>query len=262
MSWDIAFKAISFYLKHSPQDNLRLKFFGGEPLLEINLIKRIVNFLKAKSDTISYHVTTNGLLLTGDNANFIKRNSAIELWYTPHPHHEKNNIIKIFPCCGVNIFITPKQAGQLTERFLYFFSKGFRRFNFLPAYFCHWKEDELNLLHCEFGILAGIIKRFNKEGVHIEIKNISSFSKTPLFNDGLVIDCNGDIFNNNFILSKYFDHLKDKFLIGNVAQVGSIRFRKRNDLMSLFRQVLAPKVYDATLMVDQHLTHFVGLLKV
>lgn len=47
-------------------------FFGGEPLLNFDLIKESVNFAQEKNYHFQYGITTNGTLLNDENADFLK----------------------------------------------------------------------------------------------------------------------------------------------------------------------------------------------
>lgn len=69
MTFDIACKAIDFYLNHSNEkDEVTIAFYGGEPLLEFSLIRKCVEYVeeKVKDKEISFYITTNGTLLTDE----------------------------------------------------------------------------------------------------------------------------------------------------------------------------------------------------
>lgn len=66
MSLEIAVKSIDYFLKHiSKTENYKfLTFYGGEPLLNFDLISQVINYVKSKSNAnIYYSITTNGTLL-------------------------------------------------------------------------------------------------------------------------------------------------------------------------------------------------------
>ena len=66
MSWQVAKKAIDFYIEHSrdyPKGTIA--FYGGEPFLNYNLIIKCINYLEEKNrgkENI-YFITTNGTIL-------------------------------------------------------------------------------------------------------------------------------------------------------------------------------------------------------
>ena len=77
MSLEIAVKSIDYFLKHlSKTENSKfLTFYGGEPLLNFDLISQVINYVKSKSNAnIYYSITTNGTLLDEEKINFLSKN--------------------------------------------------------------------------------------------------------------------------------------------------------------------------------------------
>ena len=71
-------KAIDFLLEKSGnRENLEVDFFGGEPLMNFEAVKQIVDYARSKEQ--EYHknfrftITTNGMLLNQDNIDYINR---------------------------------------------------------------------------------------------------------------------------------------------------------------------------------------------
>ena len=67
MSFEIAKQGIDMVINHSrDSEKLFLGFYGGEPLLEEELIKKCIQYLdeKIEGKTVQYNITTNGTLLT------------------------------------------------------------------------------------------------------------------------------------------------------------------------------------------------------
>ena len=74
MTFDTAKKAIDFFFEHSTENaDVSIGFYGGEPLLEFELIKKCVDYISHTSNgkKISLTMTTNGTLLKGEIADFI-----------------------------------------------------------------------------------------------------------------------------------------------------------------------------------------------
>lgn len=65
MSWDVARAAIDYLLDHCSDSPVgpAVSFYGGEPLLEFDLIRRCVEYAKRFSDRIYFTITTNGTLM-------------------------------------------------------------------------------------------------------------------------------------------------------------------------------------------------------
>lgn len=74
MSFDIAKKAIDFFLEHSKERyEISFGFYGGEPLLEFELIKKCVEYIESITygKKVHYSITTNGTLLKGNILKYI-----------------------------------------------------------------------------------------------------------------------------------------------------------------------------------------------
>ena len=84
--------AITDYANHRPDDFV-IGFYGGEPLLEFELLKRIVLFCETLDDSVvatpRFNVTTNGTLLTDEVIHFLvghRFNVTISLDGPKHVH--------------------------------------------------------------------------------------------------------------------------------------------------------------------------------
>lgn len=77
MSWDLAKRAIDYLYAHS-QDacSITISFYGGEPLLNFDLIRNVVEYCNALFCTknIDYVMTTNGTLLNENIVDFLATN--------------------------------------------------------------------------------------------------------------------------------------------------------------------------------------------
>lgn len=78
MSLDVAKKAIDFLIKHSSsRKNLEVDFFGGEPLMNFEVVKETIKYARSLQDKFDknfrFTITTNGLLLTDDKIDFINK---------------------------------------------------------------------------------------------------------------------------------------------------------------------------------------------
>ena len=78
MSFETGKHAIDFLLEKSgDRQNLELDFFGGEPLMNFNVVKQVVEYARSREKEFNKHfrftITTNGLLLDDDKIDFINR---------------------------------------------------------------------------------------------------------------------------------------------------------------------------------------------
>ncbi|QQR00291.1 Cys-rich peptide radical SAM maturase CcpM [Enterocloster clostridioformis] len=77
MSFHTAKKAMDYLILHSDElDEIVIGFYGGEPLLNLDLIKKCVTYMSdhAEGIKVSYSITTNGTLLTPEIAQYLSEN--------------------------------------------------------------------------------------------------------------------------------------------------------------------------------------------
>ncbi|MFR9047272.1 MAG: thioether cross-link-forming SCIFF peptide maturase [[Clostridium] leptum] len=77
-AFKIGKKAVDFLLEKSgTRHNLEMDFFGGEPLMNFDVVKQVVSYARSKekeyNKNFRFTITTNGLLLTDDKIEFINR---------------------------------------------------------------------------------------------------------------------------------------------------------------------------------------------
>lgn len=76
MDWDTAKAALDFLEQHSKNSlEINVSFYGGEPLLEIDLIKRCVDYchVRFKRKKVSFNLTTNASLLNDDAIKYFEK---------------------------------------------------------------------------------------------------------------------------------------------------------------------------------------------
>jgi len=74
MTWEVAKKAVDFYYEHTRNSReVSLGFYGGEPLLEIALIRKVVVYAEElfKGKKLSFNMTTNATLITDEIVQFL-----------------------------------------------------------------------------------------------------------------------------------------------------------------------------------------------
>lgn len=79
MSFEVGKKALEFLIKNSDKRrNLEVDFFGGEPLMNFEVIKRLVTFgneqAKLNGKRFRFTITTNGMLLNDEIIDYINEN--------------------------------------------------------------------------------------------------------------------------------------------------------------------------------------------
>lgn len=131
MSFETAKKAIDFYLEHSIDSSVAvIGFYGGEPLLEIDLIEKCVNYAKERIEgkDILFNLTTNGTLLEGEPVEFLIKNN-FSIGISLDGSKKEHDICRKFPDGTGSFDVVMKNIQNLTydypeytKRFVKFFT--------------------------------------------------------------------------------------------------------------------------------------------
>lgn len=101
MDFTTAKRAVDYYLKNFEEVQRRnpgrkpvIGFYGGEPLLNFDLIKEVVGYISNIGYKPFYNITTNGTLLSGEKLDFLVQNDfAISISFDgPKEEHDRNRV--------------------------------------------------------------------------------------------------------------------------------------------------------------------------
>ncbi|MBW2142744.1 MAG: radical SAM protein, partial [Deltaproteobacteria bacterium] len=98
MTWEIARKSIDFFLSRaSRQDRTSISFYGGEPLLNRDLIKRSVKHIRKNSalEELTVSVGTNATLLDDEMLDFFIENDLV-LFISLDGPARVHNVARVF----------------------------------------------------------------------------------------------------------------------------------------------------------------------
>ncbi len=167
MSWDIAQKSIDYFNEHSKDSmSVYISFYGGEPLLNFELIKKCVDYIEKtfKTKTVTFNMTTNGSIVTDEIIDFLssKRfNLTISLDGPP----DIQNFNRKFGKNGGDTFdIVWKNISRIRQRNSSWFCNSI---HFNPVYFLDENPEEIlnffllnsigrNKVHMNFANLSGV----------------------------------------------------------------------------------------------------------
>lgn len=95
MEWETAKTAIDFFSQRTRDSiYINIGFYGGEPLLEYDLVKKCISYCNTvfEGKILNYSITTNGFLLTPEKAKFLIDNNTTILVSLDGPReiHNKN----------------------------------------------------------------------------------------------------------------------------------------------------------------------------
>ena len=101
MTWDIAKKAINAFseiVQTNGQKNVHIRFHGGEPLLNFELIKKAILYTETLfvEYNVSFHINSNGIVMNDAIAKFLSEHN-VDLEISLDGTEETHNKTRIFP---------------------------------------------------------------------------------------------------------------------------------------------------------------------
>lgn len=213
------------------QRRLNITFFGGEPLLRFDAIKRGVEYAKkVASETapqgfvVRFAVNTNGTLLNDEIVDFMKREN-FQIFLSLDGSAERHNIcrrqvngegsfdliarhIKTLVNTDVIVLavITRDNIRGLCDSFRWLYAQGFKNITSAVDFDGKWTEEELDALGAEYQKLAELWVQKKKAGdvfylgtIHDKVKIAVEGSRYRLYSchvyeGGLSVATDGSIF--------------------------------------------------------------------
>ncbi len=179
MSRATADQAVRFCIaqaRESGVDHLEVIFFGGEPLMKLDLLCQIVDQTRCQAEDLrtTFKLSTNGVLLTADAIDRLSRrgvfvsisldgNPALQAQQRPGIHGRDvsmeleaaiDRLLQWNPCAAVNCVVTPESAGQLDESVRWIFARGFAYVSTALDYSAAWTREDLRALGAAYERLA------------------------------------------------------------------------------------------------------------
>lgn len=121
MPFETAKEAIDFLIeKSATRHNLEVDFFGGEPLMNFDVVKKTVEYARSIEEKYNknfrFTITTNGLLLTDDKIDFINREMS-NVVLSLDGRKSVNDLLRITPNGkGSYDTIVPKYQQLISKR--------------------------------------------------------------------------------------------------------------------------------------------------
>lgn len=251
-------KAVTYLLKSKGRNKL-LSIYGGEPLLNFDLLKKIVPFAlslaKSLNKNLTINLCTNGTLLKEEHISFFKkfdikliismagnRNIHDKFRFTESGKGTYDLIKHKFAIIsrklasdnvGLSLCVFPSTSKKIYSQFNHLLKLGFKYINFeIIREYEPWIENNLKYAVIEFiKIIKKMLDKVSQNDyvflnpICWEIKystiNKRMYMSCP-FNYLLEVYPNGDMVFSPFLLNSSD---KAKFIIGNVNNEKSFRFR-------------------------------------
>ena len=179
MSREIADIGIDFTLSEAKKHNLNyldITFFGGEPLLEKELLFHVADrFIVEKGDMeLTFKMSTNGTMLTDEVlSGLMKRDIFVSLSVDGHPElHDEHRLnaagkgtsrivqkaakrlLKANPAANVTAVLVPTSADRVTEAVDYLYNEGFKYITLTLDYSSDWTMADMKILEKSYKELA------------------------------------------------------------------------------------------------------------
>lgn len=170
MSLETAKQAVDFAYNNAIEDNVipSISLFGGEPLLRYDdLIVPLIEYIRQEKKYYPFEIkmTTNGLLLTEDKLQFLKKNGVhfmLSIDGNEQAHNATrsycdgrqtfndldaniDNILKYQPNTSARVTLTPANAPYLLDSIKYFERKGFENVRIYPNVYEEWDQKSLDI---------------------------------------------------------------------------------------------------------------------
>jgi uncharacterized protein len=189
MSLRVGQKAVDYFLDRT--DHLTLRFFGGEPLLEFELLKAIVGYCEAEASKrekdARFVVVTNGTLFTAEVSEFCRRH-RIDFSLSFDGNQQAQDAGRVFPSgkgsfaaverniplmlrtspyLPVVAVVHPDNVAMLSDSVRYLVENGFRMISLSPDYTDVRLRECLPAIKRKYYELADIYLEYRRRGERV-----------------------------------------------------------------------------------------------
>lgn len=241
-------KMIDFLFGEISGKTIHLAFFGGEPLIEYQLLKNIVHYAEDSSRSInkniSFSIVTNGILIDNEKLSFFRKHN-IKIILSCDGDRESQNKHRLFPngtgtfdilnkkvaaisrlknSCA-RITFTSDTINKIFNNVLYLYNAGFKNIGCSPVDQRNWTEKEIQTIMRELKKVGEFWLQKHKNGEELYIRPLIDYFElieNPNQNFrihmhkcwagkwGVAIDVDGEIYPcHRFVGVK-------KFILGNI----------------------------------------------
>lgn len=254
LTYNNAIRALELYFNILTKDSkyLWVTFTGGEPLIESNLLFKIVKYsnilAKKRNKIVKYNLTTNGTLINHLILKEIKKNKihicfSIDGTKESHDKYRKDhsgrgthdriikNLKEYINYSGrsklrVRMTIQPSEGKHLKKNIDYLISEKVNNIHFAPNYEAEWStiqiKEYFNQIKILLSQLSSVYKKIKIEPLNAYYTSSYSFEKKwgPYEHQCgllLTVSPSGDVFP-----CPRFVSIKSKYNLGNIEEPASI----------------------------------------
>lgn len=195
-------KAIDWFIKESGnRKKLMVALFGGEPLMEFELIKKLVPYAKdaAKAQGKSIHLsaTTNCVLINDEKIAFWRKygmtfHTSIDGGPESHDKHRKfpngkgssaivepniKKVLKYWPNRTARMTVSNDNIHRWMEDVNYLVGLGYKNLAMIPVPELDWTEEHFEIMQQEMRKISDFYIERHRQGRPIYIKHIEGAMK-------------------------------------------------------------------------------------
>ena len=269
-------KAIDLYIDRFGGGEIKL--FGGEPLLEPEVVREVFRWVEYRDEIRWVYLSTNGLgldaswlemlmaypkgILTLSLDGTAKQNRRFRRpahGEVPDAYDHIQTLRPLLlktPRLVVTQTIAPAAAVHAAENFKHLLSLGFWRFNLLPGYYLPWTDKQLDALVRSFDEIAEIMERRWNADQPMYLRNLFTWAPTPFFNTGMIVDSDRTIHPSNVGLSGQLSGLRGRTQVGDLDSPPTMQqlSDRARDIDGLLKGSLSEHVWSSTQRVDAALS--------
>jgi uncharacterized protein len=252
MEFATAQKAIDYFSKYMNAKSV-INFYGGEPLLEFDLMKRVIQYCNKRNNKndkqLTFSLTTNATLLDKQRLEFFNDNE-VDIYLSIDGNkraHElgrgKGSFASIekvlaryndFPEIPINIqmVITPNNVRHLLHSVQYLVSLGTSQLDLNLCCDQKWNQNDIETLRDQYSNAYNYLVKHKKEGGKIRFKEIKKTDPLkPLFKcdagrdrfaitpDGFIYGCSMQVPWSKRALASDGNQTLSQLCLGHVDQL-------------------------------------------
>ncbi|MFH1691149.1 MAG: radical SAM protein [Candidatus Omnitrophota bacterium] len=253
ISEEIMRDAIALLLTTNKKE-CQVRFWGGEPLLKWDLVKKGIAYGKKQAlknkKNIKFMITTNGLLLTPEKISFLKSqpveimlsldgnlatNATNRTCNNANDRHENvyKNLIYLINS-GINYFVnmvvSPNTLKDLSKNLLYFKSNGVKRVQLCYQCGITWTKKEIENFFNE-------LKNFEHSNLDSFLMNLNNNCEPTMLSQEILVYPDGKIyFDAAIFLENKFQSLKKNLCLGSIKKIKKIDslYKSKKELYRIF----------------------------
>ena len=203
LSWEVGTRAIDWLIKESKdKKKLTIALFGGEPLMEFDLIKRLVPYGERKAaqqgKSIHFSATTNCVLINDEMIQFFRQHrmtfhTSIDGSPETHDKHRHfpngkgtsvviepiiRKILKYWPDRIARMSVSNDTVHRWMEDVLYLVDLGYKNLAMIPIPELDWTEEQWGYTERELRKISDFYISRYRQGKPIYMKHINDALKS------------------------------------------------------------------------------------